>query len=47
MTPVVWYLLSLLIVFLGIMVGGFIRESSKGGVELEDQRKELARNEWS
>jgi hypothetical protein len=45
MTPVAWYLLSLLVVFLGIMVGGFIQEDSKGGEELEDQRKELARNE--
>lgn len=47
MTPVTWYLLSLLVVFLGIMAGGFIRESSKGGGELDDQRKELARNERS
>ncbi|WP_306009371.1 hypothetical protein [Bacillus sp. MMSF_3328] len=40
-----WYLLTLLIVFLGIMVVGFITDELKGGVEFENQRKELACNE--
>jgi hypothetical protein len=40
-----WYLLTLLIVFLGIMVAGFIADELRGGEELEDKRKELARNE--
>jgi hypothetical protein len=45
MTFWTWYLLTLLIVLLGIMVVGFIHESLRGGEEIEDQRKELARNE--
>jgi hypothetical protein len=40
-----WYLLTLLIVLLGIMIVGFITDELKGGEELEDKRKELARNE--
>jgi hypothetical protein len=40
-----WYLLTLLIVFLGIMAAGFVTDELKGGEEHEDQPEGLARNE--